>query len=168
MDCSFKSTKKLSRDVLDLLDKSKTPRHCGFPMANLQSDEIVDYVPNVASWSILLKTLDFWGRMRKIHILIDYSGLEDKLHYCKKSCAIFMLVCFHLLCFAPGLLLAGNAKFRSAFFPLEHRFLFEDPGAFISPLIFSYNALCKAFWEKYNLNLLPLQAKVNIRYRKYQ
>ena len=58
--------------------------------------------------------------MREIHILIDYNGLEDKLHYCKKSCAIFMIVCFHLLCFAPGLFLASNTNFKSVYFPLEH------------------------------------------------
>jgi hypothetical protein len=62
-----------------------------------------------------------------------------------------MIVGFHLLCFAPGLLLAGNAKFKSVFFPLDHRFLFETPGAFISPLLFSCNTLCKAFCEKYKL-----------------
>jgi len=62
-----------------------------------------------------------------------------------------MIVGFHLLCFAPGLFLAGNAKFKSVFFPLEYRFLFENPGACISPLLFSCDALCKAFCEKYNL-----------------
>jgi len=56
-----------------------------------------------------------------------------------------MVVGFHLLCFAPGLLLAGNAKFKSDFFSPEHRFLFETPGACISPLLFSCDALCKAF-----------------------
>ena len=56
-----------------------------------------------------------------------------------------MIVEFHVLCFAPGLLLAGNAKFKSDFFPLEHRFLFETPGACIAPLLFSCGALCKAF-----------------------
>ena len=55
-----------------------------------------------------------------------------------------MIVGFHLLCFAPGLLLAGKAKFKSDFFPLEQRFLFETPGAYISPLLFSCDALCKA------------------------
>jgi len=86
--------------------------------------------------------------MREIHILIDYNGLEDKLHYCKKSCAIFMIVCFHLLCLAPGLFLAGNAKFRSVLFSSEYRFLFETPGACISPPLLSYNALYTAFREK--------------------
>ena len=63
-----------------------------------------------------------------------------------------MIVEFHVLCFAPGLLLAGNAKFKSDFFPLEHRFLFETPGACISPLLFSCITLCKAFCEKNNVD----------------
>jgi len=56
-----------------------------------------------------------------------------------------MIVEFHLLCFAPGLLLAGNAKFKSVFFPLEYRFLFETLGACIAPLLFCCSARCKAF-----------------------
>jgi len=95
-----------------------------FPLANPQNGLRIDFVPNGASRSILLKKLDFLGRMREVHIFIDYNGLEDKLHYCKKSCAIFMIVCFHLLCLAPGLFSAGNVKFKSVFFPLGHRFLF--------------------------------------------
>ena len=63
-----------------------------------------------------------------------------------------MIVEFHVLCFAPGLLLAGNAKFKSVFFPLDYRFLFETPGACISPLLLSYNALYTAFWEKNNVD----------------
>ena len=123
-------------------------------MANIhffQPIILLDFVPYVASWSILLKILDFLGRMWEVWIFIDYNGLDDKLHYCNKSCDIFMIVGFHLLCFAPGLFLAGNAKFKSVFFPLEYRFLFENPGACISPLLFSCDALCKAFCEKYNL-----------------
>jgi len=56
-----------------------------------------------------------------------------------------MIVCFHLLCLAPGLFWAGYAKFKSVFSTLEYRFLFETPEACISPLLFSYSALCKAF-----------------------
>ena len=108
-------------------------------------------VPYVASWSILLKILDFWGRMWEIWIFIDYNGLDDKLHCCNKSRDIFMIVGFHLLCFAPGLLLAGNAKFKSVFFPLEYRFLLEIPGAWISPLLFCCSARRKAFWKKNKL-----------------
>ena len=63
-----------------------------------------------------------------------------------------MIVCFHLLFFAPGLLLAGNVKFKSVFFPLGHRFLFETPGACISPLLLSNNALYTAFREKNNVD----------------
>ena len=102
-------------------------------------------VPYVASWSILLKILDFRGRFWRIGIFINFNVLEDKLHYCKKSCAIFMIVCSHLLCLAPGLVLAGNVKFRFVFLSPEYRFLFETPGAFISPLFLSYNALYTAF-----------------------
>jgi hypothetical protein len=43
----------------DLLDESKTPGWCGFPLTNPQFGESVDIVPNVVSWSILLKTLYF-------------------------------------------------------------------------------------------------------------
>jgi hypothetical protein len=120
-------------------------------MTNIQNfslAKIVNFVPYGASRSILLKILDFWGRLWGIWIFINFNELEDKLHYCNKSCDIFMIVGFHLLCFAPGLVLVGNAKFKSVFFPLEYRFLLETPGACISPLLFSCNALCKAFWEK--------------------
>jgi hypothetical protein len=47
--------------------------------------------------------------------------------------------------FAPCLLLAGNAKFKSVFLSLEFRFLFETLGACIAPLLFCCSALCKAF-----------------------
>ena len=134
-----------------MLNKLTIAGNCMFPLANPHKGLRLDFVPYVLSWSILLKILGFWGMMWEIWIFIDYNGLEDKLHYCKKSCAIFMIVCFHLLCLAPGLFLAGNAKFRSDFFPLEHRYLFETPGACISPLLFSCNALCKAFWKKNKL-----------------
>ena len=63
-----------------------------------------------------------------------------------------MVVGFHLLCFAPGLLLAGNAKFKSDFFSPEHRFLFETPGACQSPLLSPCSVLCKAFGEKNNVD----------------
>jgi len=122
---------------------------------------IVDVVPNGANGSILLKILGFWGRMWEIWIFIDYNGLEDKLHYCNKSCAIFMIVCFHLLCLAPGLFLAGNAKFRSVFFSSEYRFLFETLGAWISPLLLSLNALYTAFWEKNNVDYFFLSLELN-------
>ena len=120
-------------------------------VTNSELSQIRYCVPYVASWSILLKILDFWGRMWEIWIFIDYNGLDDKLHCCNKSRDIFMIVGFHLLCFAPGLLLAGNAKFKSVFFPLEYRFLLEIPGAWISPLLFCCSARRKAFWKKNKL-----------------
>ncbi len=46
MDCAFKPTKKLLGDVLDSLDKSKTPGNCWFPLAIPQSSESVDFVPD--------------------------------------------------------------------------------------------------------------------------
>ena len=112
---------------------------------------LLDYDPYGASWSILLKILDFWGRMWEILIFIDYNGLDDKLHCCNKSRDIFMFMESHLPCFAPGLFLAGNAKFKSVFFPLEYRFLLEIPGAWISPLLFCCSARRKAFWKKNKL-----------------
>ena len=45
VDYFFKSTKKMDRDNLDLLDKSKIPGHCGFPLANLHSAESLHFVP---------------------------------------------------------------------------------------------------------------------------
>ena len=126
------------------------------PLANIHFAESVDVVPNGASRSILLKILDFWERLWGVWIFINFNVLEDKLHYCKKSCAIFMIVCFHLLCLAPGLFLVGNAKFRSVFFSSEYRFLFETLEACISPLLLSYNALYTAFWEKNNVNYFHL------------
>ena len=138
--------------MLDLLDESKTLGHCVFPLANRHSAVSLGCVPYVLSGSILLKILDILGRMWEIWIFINFNVLEDKLHYCKKSCAIFMIVCFHLLCLAPGLFLAGDAKFRSVFLSPEYRFLFETLGACISPLLLSYNALYTAFWEKNNVD----------------
>ena len=44
-DYFFKSAQKMDRDNLDLLEKSKTSGHCGFPLANLHSGESVDFVP---------------------------------------------------------------------------------------------------------------------------
>jgi hypothetical protein len=152
VDCTFKSTKNKNPYILDSLNKSEISGNCGFPLANPHKGSSIDCVPYGASRSILLKILDFWGRMWEIWIFINFNVLEDKLHYCKKSCAIFMIVCFHLLCLAPGLLLAGDAKFRSVFLSPEYRFLFESLGACISPLHLSYNALYTAFWEKNNVD----------------
>jgi hypothetical protein len=45
VDYKFKSNKKLSRDILDLLDKSEAPDHYGIPLANLQKGLIRDFVP---------------------------------------------------------------------------------------------------------------------------
>ena len=109
--------------------QSRRSRDCS--IGNLQFDLSRDFVPNGASRSILLKKLDFLGRIREVYIFIDYNGLEDKLHYCKKSFAIFIIVCFHLLCLAPGLFLAGDAKFSSVFLSPEYRFPFETLGACI-------------------------------------
>jgi hypothetical protein len=46
--------------------------------------------------------------------------------------------------FAPCLLLAGDAKFKSPFSSLEFRFLLETLGAYIAPLLLCCSALCKA------------------------
>jgi hypothetical protein len=80
VNCNFKSIKKLHRDILDLLNKSKTPSHCRFTLANLHFAESLDVVPYVASESILLKTLNFLGGSRRVHIFINNRGLWDKLH----------------------------------------------------------------------------------------
>jgi hypothetical protein len=66
--------------MLGSLDKSKTPGHCMFPLTNLHSGESVDFVPYVASESILLKILNFLGGSWGVHIFINYRGLWDKLH----------------------------------------------------------------------------------------
>jgi hypothetical protein len=63
-----------------------------------------------------------------------------------------MIVCFHLLCLAPGLFLAGNTKFSTVFLSHEYRFLFETPGACQSPLLSPCSVLCKAFGEKNNVD----------------
>ena len=44
-DRTHKTTKKLDLDLLGLLNKSKIPGNCGFPLANLHSVESVDVVP---------------------------------------------------------------------------------------------------------------------------
>ena len=51
-----------------------------FPLANLHFAKSVDFVPYGASWSILLKTLNFLGGSWGVHIFINYRGLWDKLH----------------------------------------------------------------------------------------
>jgi hypothetical protein len=45
LDCTFKSTRKLNREISYSLDKSKMPGHCGFLLGNPQSASIVDCVP---------------------------------------------------------------------------------------------------------------------------
>ena len=35
VDCAFKATRNLNRDILDSLNKSKMPDNCGFPWTNL-------------------------------------------------------------------------------------------------------------------------------------
>ena len=45
----IKSIKTIESKNSDLLDKYKTPCHCGFPLANLQKEASVDCVPYVAS-----------------------------------------------------------------------------------------------------------------------
>ena len=52
----------------------------------------------VASRSILLKILDFSGRLWEVRIFINYNGLDNKLHYCDKSRDTIMIVGFHLFC----------------------------------------------------------------------
>ena len=47
VECSFKSNRKLNHDILDSLDKSKTPGHCRFPLTNLQKGPMIDFVPKV-------------------------------------------------------------------------------------------------------------------------
>ena len=83
-------------DISGSLDKSKISGNCGFPLTNPQNGSSLDFVPNVASWFILLKTLDFWGGIWEIHIFINYKGLRDKLHWCNKSRHIIVIVGFHL------------------------------------------------------------------------
>ncbi len=39
---------------------------------------LLGYVPYVASRSILLKKLDFTGRLWEVRIFFNYNGLEDK------------------------------------------------------------------------------------------
>ena len=45
VDCAFKSTQELSRDILGWPNKSKIPGHCGFPLANPQFGQSRDFVP---------------------------------------------------------------------------------------------------------------------------
>jgi len=45
VDYAIKSIKKLDWDILDLLDKSKTLGHCGFPLANPQKMPMIYFVP---------------------------------------------------------------------------------------------------------------------------
>jgi hypothetical protein len=46
IDCTFKSTKILHHDGLDLLNKPKIVRSCIFPIANPYFELSVDYVPD--------------------------------------------------------------------------------------------------------------------------
>jgi len=67
LDCAFKSTKKLDRDNLDLLDKPKTPGHCGFPLANLYFELSMDYVPK----SNVLRSNKIWGLPDEIYNIAE-------------------------------------------------------------------------------------------------
>jgi hypothetical protein len=55
MDCAFKSTKKLNRDILDSLNKSTIPCGCRFPLTNPHSVESLHFVPesNLLNWLML-------------------------------------------------------------------------------------------------------------------
>ncbi len=44
MQYQYSNQKNLIHDILDLTDKPTIPGHCGFPLANLQSVTIVDFV----------------------------------------------------------------------------------------------------------------------------
>ena len=46
-DCTFKSTKNLNHDILDLLDKPTIPGNCMFHQSNPHTEVILDYVPGV-------------------------------------------------------------------------------------------------------------------------
>ena len=50
----FQIHKIFNHDILGLLDKSKIPGHCGFPLANPHSGESVDFVPKSNPSNILI------------------------------------------------------------------------------------------------------------------
>ena len=79
---------------LALRKKGGATRYCG----GLFRSKSADFVPYVASRSILLKIMDISGRLWEVRIFINYNGLEDKLHYCNKSRDIIMIVGFQLFC----------------------------------------------------------------------
>jgi hypothetical protein len=45
LDCTFKSTRKLTREISYSLNQSKTPGQCGFPLTNPQKGPSVYCVP---------------------------------------------------------------------------------------------------------------------------
>ena len=46
MNGTFKSTRNLNYDILDLTDKPTVPGNCRYPLANLHSDVILHFVPD--------------------------------------------------------------------------------------------------------------------------
>ena len=66
VDCTFKPTRKLDRDILCLLNQSKTPGRCGFPLANPQKGLSRDFVPKsmiakyINLFYICSGNLSFW------------------------------------------------------------------------------------------------------------
>ena len=59
----------------------KTFQIMDYTITNIQNfslAKMVDFVPYVASRSILLKKLNFVGRLWEVRIFINYNGLENK------------------------------------------------------------------------------------------
>jgi len=67
VDCAFKPTKKLSHDILDLLNKPKIVRSCIFPLANLYFEQSGDYVPESKLLNPLISLCICSGNSQPVH-----------------------------------------------------------------------------------------------------
>ena len=105
------------------LHSTRLPKEHGFLLANTQSAASLHNVPYGASRSILLKILDFWGRFEENWIFINFSGLEDMLHYCNKSRDIFIIVGIHLLRSLHVSFWSATTNLSPFFYPLNTIFI---------------------------------------------
>jgi hypothetical protein len=71
VNCTFKSTKKLAGNILDLLNESTVPGYCIFPLSNPHSVPVLDIVPdeNIGKASKRL-----WNRLGNLKFVNFYQS----------------------------------------------------------------------------------------------
>ena len=76
-DCPFKSAIKLDHDILGFLNKSKTPGHCGFPLANPHKGQSLHYRAYI---EFLKKDQKCGISKRKVYIFGWLDGIAAIYH----------------------------------------------------------------------------------------